>query len=779
MITPVLFLAGLAGGGAILASLGASVWWAAPGAAALAVVADVGVRPWLEQRQAGGQLDRTAVAALRVHAGRRGRLPRVVEGDPLRLGVHPAVSLPHGSGADAEPGPDPKLPTWVRRTVYGELVDWLREEAAVKGGFVLIEGDSSVGKTRLAYEAIREALPRFVLLQPDDAALVNQLADATFRLPKLVIWLDEIQRYLVGADRTVTLPALRRLLDAPTPVVIVGTLWPETYARLTAMGTDHMYDHPEAAEVLRFHALHRVFLGTFDAAEREAAGELTEADPRLGVATADARYGVTEVLAGGPAVVQRWQEARPAVRAVITATIDARRMGLRDPMEFAFLRDLSRAYLPAPAADDSWFEPALAEATEVRPGEGVIAPLSGVADADNRAFTGYVVADYLLQHAERVRADAAIPALAWHTVTRYLADAYDLFRAAMVADDQGVLAPAEHLYRAAHDAGHTEARPRLALVLAAQGRADEGRSELREAIAAGRRELWPLLADLLERQGRVDDAALARREAIAVGDPDGRRALADMLHAHGREAEAEQVWRDAVEAGEPTARCGLADLLELRRDAEAAEDAWRAAVDAAEPGARVGLADFLGHQQRRTEQAELWSQARAAGDVDVKSAQARWSERTGIISVDDWEAALVSGDHLSLAEWTHLHKVFHRLSLPSPHTGPIPVPDPWFPFRSLTAMRLASLIFAPPPQRLEPVIRLVRAEQHARQAPACEPAGLCELLRARWQACDALRSYSAPYVFTHHQLVRDIRHRRTLAVNATLVTLGGLPPLPL
>lgn len=90
--------------------------------------------------------------------------------------------------------------------------------AALQGGFLLILGDSSVGKTRMAHHLIHEFVPDFALVHPDTAELIVHLADATFPLPKLVVWLDELQYYLQGPHQRgttyLTATTIRKLLDA-------------------------------------------------------------------------------------------------------------------------------------------------------------------------------------------------------------------------------------------------------------------------------------------------------------------------------------------------------------------------------------------------------------------------------------------------------------------------------------------------------------------------------------------------------------------------------------
>jgi hypothetical protein len=78
---------------------------------------------------------------------------RVAESDPRRLGVHAAISVP---GA-----PDEVLPEYVPRDVDADEFGVRARVKAAKqrGGFVLLVGGSSVGKTRCAAEAVKALLP--------------------------------------------------------------------------------------------------------------------------------------------------------------------------------------------------------------------------------------------------------------------------------------------------------------------------------------------------------------------------------------------------------------------------------------------------------------------------------------------------------------------------------------------------------------------------------------------------------------------------------------------
>ena len=139
---------------------------------------------------------------------------------------------------------DQDLPAFVGRDRGAEIASWMRG-ARQHGGFLVLVGDSSVGKTRLLCETARDVLPDFAVLAPDlgDGDLVNSIAAAAFPLPKLIVWLDELQRFLDGPYLTpgstpITARAVRHLLDAPTPVVVLGAMWPEHVTQLRATEPD-------------------------------------------------------------------------------------------------------------------------------------------------------------------------------------------------------------------------------------------------------------------------------------------------------------------------------------------------------------------------------------------------------------------------------------------------------------------------------------------------------------------------------------------------------------
>lgn len=174
-------------------------------------------QPWL------AAFERVATSHLRRPPG----AVRVRQARPRLLGVHAAIRV---AGADSE------LPPYVPRDVDADL-RMAVTAAAASGGFVLLIGGSSVGKTRALLESVRAVVPDWWLLHPADTPALRVFADQP--ATRTVVWLDELQRYL---DHPGGLPvgALRALAGAG--VVVVATLWPNEYG--TARGFAAMSTRP-------------------------------------------------------------------------------------------------------------------------------------------------------------------------------------------------------------------------------------------------------------------------------------------------------------------------------------------------------------------------------------------------------------------------------------------------------------------------------------------------------------------------------------------------------
>ena len=513
---------------------------------------------------------------------------RVRYARPRLLGVHESISVP---GVSDEIPPD-YVPRDADDGEFG--VRAKIATAAERGGFVLLVGGSSVGKTRTAFEAVTALLPDWWLVHPAGTAEIAALAQAP--TPRTIVWLDELQRYL-GGQHGLTGGLVRALLGAPDPAVIIGTLWPDRYADYTMLPAPASADpHAREREVLDLAAVVRIG-PAFSAAEQDRARVAAAGDRRLAVALEASGYGLTQTLAAAPQLVARWQDAQtaaPYAWAVLTAALDVARLGARAPLSAEFLRATAPGYCTSQQqaeAPGNWFEQAMAYATGTL--HGATAALIPAGSRMGQV-AGYSVADYLLQHTSRERRSARVPASIWDAAVSHIREPADATRLASSACRRLLYSYAITLDRYAAGAGDGDAAWRLADLLAQRGDLDEAIQVLRGPAGAGNEEaawrLANLLTDLLAGQGDLDGLR-------ARADADNKQAawrLAALLAQHGDLDEAEQILRARADVGDGYAARRLADLLAQRGDLDEAKQILRARIDSGDDDlADLQLADLL------------------------------------------------------------------------------------------------------------------------------------------------------------------------------------------
>jgi hypothetical protein len=504
---------------------------------------------------------------------------RVGEAGLRLLGVHEAITMP---GV-----PDEVPPEYVPRDVDAAEFGLRAKVAAAgqRGGFVLLVGGSSVGKTRCAAEAVKALLPGWWLAHPGGPDEVAALARAL--PPRTVVWLDDLQRYLDG-EHGLSGGVVRALLTAAHPAVVIGTLWPDRYNAYAAVPAPGAADpHARERQVLDLAEVIRIG-AAFSPAEQGRARAAASRDRRLAIALGADGYGLTQTLAAAPQLVARWEDAQaadPYAWAVLTAAVDAARLGARTALSAALLRAAAPGYCTIAQqaeAPDSWFEQALAYATEKLHGAAAALAPAGTGMGQ---IAGYTVADYLIQHASREREYAWVPASTWDALLSHIRDPDDAALLAGSAKGRLLYRYATPLYRYAADAGDGYAADRLADLLAERG----DLNGLRARADAGDRAAAVQLARLLAESGDLDGLR-------ARADADDRAAagrLADMLAESGDLDGAVQILRARADAGDPPAAVHLARLLAESGDL----DGLRARADAGDSFAALFMAQLLADQR--------------------------------------------------------------------------------------------------------------------------------------------------------------------------------------
>jgi uncharacterized protein len=578
--------------------------------------------------------------------------------DPVQLGVHPAAALgdldpASEAGSEASGlGLPERVPVYVPRDLDARL-DAALARALARGGLVLLRGDSTAGKSRAAYEAMRRLPGDLRLLVPHRPDSLRALLDGGIELREVVVWLNELDHWL-GTDG-LDVGLLRRLLGGDRRVVVLATMRSSEYAKRSPerARSEAERDLLRSQRELLDQAVDFELPRRFSDAERERAAERTW-DPRIADALAHAgQYGLAEYVAAGPRLWRRWRNARAvdnpdheqAGAAIVAAAVDCRRAGLRRPASTQLLRQLFRdpAYLDPLVArrlDSAAFDQGLAWAR--KPVQGTAALL--VADAGGEA-----VFDYLLDAVEANPKAAAVPATVWEClladldpkdgvgvgVAAYLADKYGFAERAWrlaVADgdddaayplgvlfkERGDVEEAEVWWRRAAVAGDHYAMISLGALIADRGDHDEAEEWLRRAADAGHRGAENNLGLLFKERGDLKKAERWYRRAATAGFHLAEANLGLLLKERGDLEEAEEWLRRAATAGDHDAETDLGLLLVERGDLEEAEQWLRRAATAGNHRAETSLGPLLAEQGAFKEAEVLLQRAADAGDHNAE-----------------------------------------------------------------------------------------------------------------------------------------------------------------
>ncbi|MFF5919273.1 hypothetical protein ACFY8C_13080 [Streptomyces flavochromogenes] len=502
--------------------------------------------------------------------------------DPFALEVHEAID---GGCAEAEL---PLLPPYVEREHDRRLsavVEGVTRQGAGEptSAIAVLVGNSSTGKTRACWEALNLLPPDWRLahpLVPNPAeALIALLDDAA---PRTVLWLDEIHRY-VGDDRGEQAAArLHEVLNDPrrSPLLVLGTTWPDEWwdlVRPRGKG-DRRDPHARARALLA--GKHCRVPDSFEGPDMPELRRLAATDPRLQEALERGEEGqITQYLAGGRALVGRYETATALERALIESAMDARRLGHGVALPKVLLEASVRFYLTAhqdEAVEDGDMEHALAELSiSWRGVRGPLTPVTLRVPAAPRITTDKVrLADYLDQHGREKRNGKAPPGGLWDTLGDYAARE-SLIALAESAWERGHLRIAVHLLRAAAAAGVAGAATAASRMLEAEGRYDEALLWCLPLAEGGDPEAMSQVAGIME-QTHQPVTAIAWHKRAAEAGCSGNWLYAGMLLLKAEDRrEAEACLRRAADAGVYGAFGTLADLLKSTARTEEALACYR------------------------------------------------------------------------------------------------------------------------------------------------------------------------------------------------------------
>ncbi|MFJ5937168.1 tetratricopeptide repeat protein [Streptomyces sp. NPDC093071] len=474
----------------------------------------------------------------------------VHDADPVDLEVHEAISV------DGETAPDePFLPAYFRRPFDDELDAAVDRALAGTSEMKVLLADSSTGKTRAAWEAVQRLGKEWRLWHPADRE--DLLASLGAVKPHTVVWLNEINRYLLCGDSPQdehVAARLTELLRDPrrAPVLVLGTAWHVHWAAMT------LFSRGERAKT---HAL--LTTCALPVPERfsddEVAallGEGRPADRRMLKAAREAEGGhIIQFLAGGPAQLERYANGSPTARAVLHAAMDARRLGHGMDLPHSFLRAAAAGYLTAlqrDLAEPDWFSSALRYlSAPCRGVRGPLAPVPGFRATGSENPSSYRLADYLELYGHRHRKLICPEEEFWDAAAEHAAGARDRVSLSLSALTRGRVNQAEKLAWAAAQDGEGAALSHLAGWIK-ENRKDEDPYLYYELAA----ELGDISAQIViafraENDGQIEKAEHWYRKAV---DQDSRRwdavvGLASVSSRRGDGKRAIELYRQALGAG--------------------------------------------------------------------------------------------------------------------------------------------------------------------------------------------------------------------------------------
>ena len=504
----------------------------------------------------------------------------IMDLDPYALGVAVA-GLPAGSRfAGSKLG----LTPYLERPHDAVLRDEISIAAAGPSVFVLLTGISTTGKTRALYEAIRsnQETCNWPMLRPIDVEELNALLNQGRVGQGMALWLNETQKYLYGTDGEIASRRLIRLLETTRKVIVVGAMWQNYYRELTATGNP---GDPTAStrELLTGPYTRKISTpARMTVSEINALAAHPHRDARLTMAVAASGDDgeVIQHLTGGPGLVEGYLDGglfNPVEHALITAALEARRLGHLRPLPGVLLAGAANGYLTSrqrPGQPD-WASVTLTAITSgVRADNtrtDVRKTLTALTEYRSRAGQlepEYEPTPFLDQNTRAQRANDLGTAELWDAMVEYSATAEDLYSIGNAAQVRGLFRYAAQMwYRAVGLGKSAAAGPLLRTIIRIK---DEQLIDASDWIMENTSLDQPRVADALirainqaERNEVVASLALKAAEKVAL---DNLRIVASLIKTLNRSGANDAVAvlaQRVAEQGSVDSPRAIVDLLNL------------------------------------------------------------------------------------------------------------------------------------------------------------------------------------------------------------------------
>ncbi|MFI9509028.1 tetratricopeptide repeat protein [Nocardia sp. NPDC052566] len=491
--------------------------------------------------------------------GSDGGLPRVADLDPYSVGATRNIF-----GRAGNAGGDRYVPRTANQ-VDSKVISALKH-----ADVVVLVGPSKAGKTRTLFEGARRAVPHARMLIPSRGALgaVIDLPDFRDCVDEIVVWLDDLQDFLVG-DRPLSPAILAQITARPARTVVAATIRDVAVNRLIQSTGELTRDQ---RMVLAQGEFVRLGSTSDDDSEQSLAAALY---PSLNLRG----YGLAEVLAGAPELLQRYDAARcsdPALGAVIQTAIDWIRVGRLDAIPESQLCRLAAFVVehqwPHVDITNSAIGEAVVEARMPREGSGRVAALQA-----ERLPTGertYRPFDYLVAADDgQDRPARAIPRDYWAAAT-HDADPEILTLVGLQAQLRGHSDIAESLWRRGVDAEYPGALYSLAVARHLGGNLREADDLYRRAAAAGCTPAFANIGLLCKERNDLGEAEIWCRRGVEAGDLTAVHNLAVLLTESQRADEAEDLLARAANTGDPDSMFDYGQALRRHSDRMAEVERW-------------------------------------------------------------------------------------------------------------------------------------------------------------------------------------------------------------